>query len=117
MVSGKRKLINMNFFQIESSISEMQNVHRVAILSSRVYLVLLTLSAVILGLFSGLGVSIVSVTVNSPSIAAFEQLHFTHPTTLKCPCTSIAIPHNTSLFISASFHQVSGVGQSSSYSE
>ena len=98
----------MNLFQIESSISRMQNVHRVAILSSRIYLVLLTLSAVTLGLFSGLGVSTVSVSVNSPSIVAFEQLHAAHPTTLKCPCTSIAIPHSTSLFISASFHQVSG---------
>ncbi|UJR34695.1 hypothetical protein I4U23_027472 [Adineta vaga] len=81
----KQKLVTMNLFKKESSISQIENVNEVAIIATRFYLILL---------------------IESPSVATFEQLHNAYATTISCLCQQIAIPYGTFLLVSPSFHQI-----------
>ena len=103
---AKTMLLTMNLFQKESSISRRENAQHLAVVSSRVYVVLLTLSVLILGLSNGLGDTTTSVTVPSPSLDTFERLQATYPTAVSCPCLRVAVPYRAFLTVTASYHQV-----------
>ena len=96
----------MNFFIQESAISDMENVHEVAILASRIYLVLLGSSISVLMLYTGLIQLTTSVTIQSPSLALYDQLQEEYPQLLSCPCKQIATPYGKFISIAVSYHQV-----------
>ena len=104
-------LMAMNFFKKESSISRIENADQMALISSRIYVVLLILTVLVLALFNGLGQTTISVTVSSPTLATFEQLQAAYPSKLLCPCVQIAVPYSIFLSVTASYHQVSFVTQ------
>ncbi|CAF1630804.1 unnamed protein product [Adineta ricciae] len=105
-INIKQKLIMMNLFKKESSLSQIENVNQVAIVASRLYLMLLISSVLILLLFDSLRETTVSVTVESPSLITFEQLYNEYATTISCPCQQMAIPYGAFLTVSPSFHQI-----------
>jgi hypothetical protein len=99
--------LTMNLFRKESSISQAPNAEQIALTSTRIYMILLTLALMILALSNGLGRTIISATVDSPSMAMFERLRAEYPTKLSCPCERLAVPHSTFMSVSVSYHQVS----------
>lgn len=96
----------MNFFVKETAISDLQNVGEMAVVASRIYLVLLGASITVLVLFSGLADTTFSVTVPFPTLAVYEKLHADYPQTLSCPCKQIALPYKTFISLTVSYHQV-----------
>lgn len=84
----------------------MENAHEVAIITSRIYAVLLSAGIIILMLINGLTQVTTTVTVQSPSLAIYEKLQAEFSNTLSCPCKQIATPYNTFLTITVSYHQV-----------
>ena len=101
------KLNKMNFFIKETAISDMENAADVAVIASRIYLVLLSTSIVVLVLFTGLIESTTSVTVQSPSLEIYDKLQAQYSQLLSCPCEKIAIPYKNFVSIDISYHQVS----------
>ena len=101
--------MTLNFFRQESATSRMANAHQIALISTRVYVAVFTLSLTVLALTNGLGQNTITVTINSLSLAYFEQLHATYQSQLSCPCERIAVPYNTFISVEAKYHQVSDV--------
>jgi hypothetical protein len=75
-------------------------------ISTRIYLVLLCLSMIIIVLFTWLNVRTQNVTVEDPSQDTFEELQENYPRSLQCPCTRIDIPHHLFISVSPQFHPV-----------
>lgn len=99
--------LKMNFYKKESFIVQAANIEHMAILASRIYVILLTMSVVILTFFNGLTTVTVSETVSSPSLAIFEKLYAAYPSTLSCSCQKVAISYDTILTVIPTYHQVS----------
>ncbi|CAF2577132.1 unnamed protein product [Rotaria sp. Silwood2] len=80
---------------------------RISVISTRVYLLLLTIALIILITNNTLTIQTQQFTVNEPSQATFEQLQANskYSSTLECPCQKIAIAFNSFIFISVHFHQ------------
>lgn len=49
-------------------------------------------------------------TIFVPSREIYEELHATHPNTLECACTNIALKYGTFMSIGASYHQICSSG-------
>lgn len=109
VASVENMIMKMNFFRTESSISRIENADQIALISSRIYIVLLVLTLLVLALLDGLNQTTISITVSSPTVATIEQLQDAYPNRFSCPCMQIAVPYSTFLSITASYHQVSFV--------
>lgn len=109
MVLLKSRLIKMNLFTREMKLSEQADAEKMAIVSSRVYAILLVLSILILILFNSLAMTTISATVQFPSITAYEDLQAEYPDSLSCPCKQIAVSYGAFLSVTVSYHQVKDV--------
>ena len=100
-------LIKLNLFRDnnESNVGNEQTL-RDQLLSTRVYLILLSASFIVLILFSNLTNKTISVTVSKPSLDTFEHLQATFLNTLSCPCENIAVPYSSFLSFKFTYHQV-----------
>jgi hypothetical protein len=106
-VSGiKQKLVSMNFFVKETRTSRRVDAQELAVISTRLYIVLFIICILVLGFFNGLATVTVKETVLSPSIDTFEKLYAMYPNTLSCACQQIAIPYGTFLTVKPIYHQV-----------
>ncbi|CAF3367477.1 unnamed protein product [Rotaria sp. Silwood1] len=78
------------------------------ILTTRLYLLLISLAVAILIFYTSLAVQIQLVTVHKPSQAIFDQLRFNprYVSTLECPCQNITISYNAFISIKAHYHQL-----------
>ncbi len=86
------------------------------ILSTRIYLVFLIISVLILALFTLFTEVIVRVTVNNPSFNTYKHLEAAFPDTLSCLCDQVAIPYSSFISIETTYHQVSVVVQAKIWS-
>ena len=79
---------------------------RTAIISTRFYIVLLTIAVMILATFTGFADQLQTVTIHNPSMATFEHLHSHHSTTLRCPCTHLNIVYDRFVNTSYRLHPI-----------
>lgn len=93
----------LNLF--ESGLNDEQIVRRERH-STRLYLLLLIISFVILVVYVAFGVHTVHVTVDNPSLITYETLQIQFSETLKCPCTQIAVKYGSFVQIEPIYHQV-----------
>jgi hypothetical protein len=102
-----RYLIQLNWF-IENNKEEENTPEkkRQQVLSTRVYIVLLTVSLIILVLFVSLSKTTVFITETKPSINTFQRLQAAYPNTLICPCEHISVSSKTFMSIIPKYHQV-----------
>ncbi|CAF3716292.1 unnamed protein product [Adineta steineri] len=75
-------------------------------ISTRVYIILLTLSLAILLLYTSLINVTQTVNVNAPTMIKYLELYSTYSQTLKCPCKQVSISYNTFISIEYTFHQI-----------
>ncbi|UJR29678.1 hypothetical protein I4U23_017226 [Adineta vaga] len=73
---------------------------------TRVYLILLTGSLLVLLLFTSLSTQTTSITISNPSLIVYKDLQMLYSNTLNCPCSTMAIPYRTFIKLSPIFHQV-----------
>ncbi|CAF0767197.1 unnamed protein product [Adineta steineri] len=73
---------------------------------TRIYLVFLTNSIVILILFTWMNNETVTVNVPNPSLATYKHLQNLYPNVLKCPCLNVTTPYNKFMSVSPTFHQI-----------
>jgi hypothetical protein len=97
----------MNFFKKEASTDGGPNREETALLSTRLYVVVLAIAMLILSVLNGSNLIIVSETVSLPSLATFEQLQVTYPLTLVCYCRENTLSYDKFMSVKVSFHQVS----------
>ncbi|CAF4711947.1 unnamed protein product, partial [Rotaria sp. Silwood1] len=99
----REKLVKLNLFDTQSSDS---NIVRREILTTRLFLILLAVSAIILTLYTSLSVQISNGFVSSPTHVVYRNLDEKYPDTLKCPCEKISIPYKTFVQTVPLMHQV-----------
>ena len=100
-------LAKLNFFVDAKTLREgNEQVLHDQVLSTRIYLVLLTAIICTLVFFTAFNKTVITVKVSSPSLATYEQLQARYPTTLSCSCSQVAVPYADFISIKATFHPV-----------
>lgn len=90
----------LNLFKSED-LSQRQNERWV----TRLYLVLLVLTSVILITYTFVVEQTTIITIQRPTLKQYEQLH-TRQEELHCPCTRISIPYSDFTQINPTYHQI-----------
>ncbi|CAF1576804.1 unnamed protein product, partial [Adineta steineri] len=75
-------------------------------ISTRLFIILLTLSLAILVLYTSLINVTKTIDISSPTIAQYSQLYSTYPQTLSCACTDISIDYDKFLQVNYTLHQI-----------
>lgn len=88
------------------SITRQPDAQRIGLLSTRMYMVSLVMTMLVLGLLNALSQTTVAKTEELLSIDHFENLYNKYRTTISCPCQQIAIPRSTFISITPTYHQV-----------
>lgn len=102
-----KRFKRLNLFPDAKNIQETNAlILRGQIITTRIYLVLLYASLLILILFTVLSQKLITDTISKPSLATYEHLRARYPNTLSCPCENIAIYHEDFLSVTATYHQV-----------
>ena len=101
----KNKLMKLNLFN--SDRCRVDTFHlRTAIISTRIYIILLILIVTVLVVSSALSDRTVSNTIRKPSQTTYEDLSTKYPTTLSCRCSRTAIAFGTFISVSSQYHPV-----------
>ena len=104
----RRYLSAYNLFESSTSTPE---THRREILKTRLYLVLVITSSILLVLYTGLAEQTSTVTVQQPSQSTYEHLRSLHSDSLQCPCASVSIPHKAfTVHLEAVLHPICSSG-------
>jgi hypothetical protein len=98
-------ITQLNLYKIDRRNTDPYNL-TTAIISTRIYLLVLGLSITNLIIFTSLQIDIQSITVENPSRKTFEDLHNKYSTTLQCPCSQIAINYGSFVSLSPKYHPV-----------
>ncbi|CAF3129137.1 unnamed protein product [Rotaria sp. Silwood2] len=101
----KRPVKELNLFDDLTSRSDAFH-HRMAIISTRIYLVLLTLAVLILIIYVEPDGQTQVFTVQNPSLTIYEILKKKDVNTLSCPCSQVTIPYTTFVSMSTLFHPI-----------
>ncbi|CAF0766068.1 unnamed protein product [Adineta steineri] len=103
LVSTRKKLIELNLFKHYPSTDRQIRHQRYA---TRIYILLLCISLVILTIYTLLQRTIQSKTIPYPTQSEYLQLRKLYPNTLSCPCTSISMPYSTFIKLQPYYHQL-----------
>ncbi|CAF4276946.1 unnamed protein product, partial [Adineta steineri] len=75
-------------------------------ISTRIFIILLTLSLTVLILYTSL-INVTKTTdINSPTIIQYSQLYSTYPQTLTCACTQVSVNYDKFIQVSYTLHQI-----------
>jgi len=74
--------------------------------ATRVYLILFSLSMIVLTGYTSIKRQSVTVEVNNPSQVQYELLQALYPNTISCPCSRLIVSAGSFVTINATFHQV-----------
>ena len=104
MPAVKDYFLNVNLFKplTDSGEREDEQQHRLNLVATRVYLVVLTLSLLILALVTWLNPQITIITLQYPTKEQFKLVPFD----AQCSCSRVSISYNEFTPLEASFHQV-----------
>lgn len=102
-----RQLRRLNLF-VDAKTKDEQDgpLVRDQILSTRIYLILLIVSILILALITVLTDVVVQVKVNKPSLDTYKYLEGKYSATLTCPCGYLTVPYSNFLSMEVVYHQV-----------
>ncbi|CAF1592593.1 unnamed protein product [Adineta ricciae] len=94
-----------NFFPSIPPTQDQQQL-RNQLISTRLFIILLTLSLTILLLYNSLITVTQTNTVTFPTITTYLQLYSEYPQSLSCDCKQISINHDKFLHITYTFHEI-----------
>ena len=102
-----KKIAQINLFtDIQQADEQDELILRNQILSTRLYLALLTGSILILTNISFFSTHIVRITVENPEHDTYKSLVSDFQDSISCPCSQIVIPYEDFFSIDISYHQV-----------
>jgi hypothetical protein len=98
-------MIELNLFESVPP-SQNENVLRQQRYTTRIYLILLFLTVIILALFTSIRPQTIRVIKESPSLTDFIQLYDQYPRTLNCPCSQTATDKQFICHLKPQYHEV-----------
>ncbi|CAF3763842.1 unnamed protein product [Rotaria sp. Silwood1] len=99
-VEARNSLITLNLFT--KTLVDIRH----GIYSTRIYIVLLGVGAIIMTVYSTTVQHSMSVIVQNPTLLQFEKLYQQYPSTLSCPCQHLSVMHSSIMTIWPRYHQV-----------
>lgn len=101
-----KKIYEMNFFK--SADTDQSNERRyIQIVSTRLYIILLIVSVLILASYTGLSENRFTIRRHFASMDVVKQLQLQNFHEFSCPCSTMTIPFGTFTSLYLTFHQVS----------
>jgi hypothetical protein len=100
-----RSLQTLNLFSDANSVILPDQLHNQR-LSTRLYIVTLVLSLVVLFSYTSVDQQNRTIKVDSPSVDTYEHLQRFYDTTLQCPCAQLSVPYGNFLQLTPSYHPV-----------
>ncbi|CAF4057188.1 unnamed protein product [Rotaria sp. Silwood2] len=101
----KTKLIHLNLFENHETQND-QVALNTSILSTRIFILILGVSIMILIGYTSSIVQTQTHIINNPSRAIYEDLYTKYSIMLQCECSEIAIPYGSFLSLSPEYHPV-----------
>lgn len=101
----KTQVLNLNLFDSPESHSDASQL-RIALISTRIYIILLALITLNLITYTSLIVQTQTVTISKPSQTVHTTLQEKYRNSLSCPCGNIAIDYTDLVDISIKYHPV-----------
>ncbi|CAF0944231.1 unnamed protein product [Rotaria sordida] len=101
----KIKIFRINLFDDVKSRSDPFALDT-AIISTRIYLILLCMSTGILISYTAVTLHMSTIIIRNPSEMIYDNLLNQYKSTLKCPCSQIAIEYSSFVSLSPVYHQV-----------
>ena len=99
------KLRNLNLFPSLPPAINQRDIET-QIYSTRIFILLLLASVIILSVYSAQALRLKTVVIPSPSVNVYSSIYSRYSQTISCPCKHIAVKHNTFLTLEAKFHQI-----------
>lgn len=99
LVYAREKALAINVYRSKTNVN-------LQLLATRIYLMLLILSLVVVSIFTRFQLRTVQITFDSVSETYFELLHTHYSDTLSCPCSRITVAYDNVVTISSKFHEV-----------
>jgi hypothetical protein len=101
----KERAAKLNLF--ESEVAHSNAFHlRTSIISTRAYIVLLTIAITTLIVYTILGSQTQSIIIRNRSQTVYEDLLNKYPTTLSCQCSQIDISYGAFISVSVPYHPI-----------
>ncbi|CAF3863157.1 unnamed protein product [Rotaria sp. Silwood1] len=100
----RNKITTFNLFP--DRVDDDENRIREQRYASRLYLVLLCVSVLVLIIITSLSPQYNTCTIEFPTITIYKELQSRFPNTLTCPCSQVNIPYGRFIQLYPSFHQV-----------
>ncbi|CAF3628193.1 unnamed protein product [Rotaria sp. Silwood1] len=101
----KARVVELNIFESETSRTSAFHL-RTAIITTRVYLLMLVLAITILITFTSLQNQTETVSVLNPSEVTYDNLYKKYPTTIQCPCKHVLMNYRSFMSISVQYHPI-----------
>ena len=101
----KTQVLNLNLFDSPDSRSDASEL-RIALISTRIYIILLLLTTINLITYTSLIVQTQKVTISKPSQTVHKTLQEKYGSSLSCPCRNIAIDYTDLINVSIKYHPV-----------
>ncbi|CAF3952300.1 unnamed protein product, partial [Adineta steineri] len=108
MILWRKCIIFLFNFNLFPSVPPSTDEHKLRTqrISTRLYILLLILSSIILLLYTSLENVTMTVNIATPTFTKYEQLYSIYSQTLTCPCKNISTNYEKFLSIEYTFHQV-----------
>ncbi|CAF0925957.1 unnamed protein product [Adineta steineri] len=108
MILWRKCIIFLFNFNLFPSVPPSTDEHKLRTqrISTRLYILLLILSSMILLLYTSLENVTMTVNIAAPTLTKYEQLYSIYSQTLTCPCKNISTNYEKFLSIEYTFHQV-----------
>ena len=104
LVSCKMYLQTLNLFKKSDKRTDDDIKHQK--ITTRTYLILLLITITVLLLFNSLDTQTVTISIPNPSFDTYIDLQQSYSHTLRCPCSTMAIPYHKFMKFSPVLHQV-----------
>lgn len=99
----KNKMINLNLFDRRSADSYVLRRQRI---TTRLYIITLIITLIILILYTSLDEQSISVIIKAPTLTEYEKLQIKYPNTLNCPCDHVAVNYESFIVLQPSYHNI-----------
>ena len=101
----KKQALDWNLFESPESRSDTRQL-RIEIVSTRIYVLMLTLLTVNLIIYASLITLTKTITITKPSQATYTALNEKYSNALSCPCENIAVIYGEFIKISVQYHPI-----------
>ena len=101
----KISLINFNLFSSKPPSTDQNQIEN-ELISTRVFVILLSSTLTILVLYNGLIDTTQTIVIQSPTMKQYLELHSKYESTLTCPCNKVSIKYQQFVQVEYRFHEI-----------